>query len=70
MSRQVRSEITGMVWKVETQSGAVVEAGDVILIIESMKMEIPVEAPHGGLCRVLVSEGQTIQDGELLATIE
>jgi acetyl-CoA carboxylase biotin carboxyl carrier protein len=70
MSIQVLSEITGTIWKVEIQPEAVVKVGDVILVIESMKMEIPVESPHAGLCRVLVIEGQTVQERELLATIE
>jgi acetyl-CoA carboxylase biotin carboxyl carrier protein len=70
MPKQVLSEITGAVGKIEVRPGAIVQVGDIILIIESMKMEIPVEAPLAGLCRVMVTEGQSVQDGELLATIE
>ena len=48
MSIEVEAQITGNVWKIETQVGAEVEEDDVLLIIESMKMEIPVESPEDG----------------------
>ena len=47
-----------------------IAAGEVLIIMESMKMEIPVEAPVAGVCRLAVAEGANVQEGELLATIE
>ncbi len=70
MSTQVLSEIAGTIWKIEVKPGSVIKADDVILIIESMKMEIPVAAPRDGLCQLMVKQGQTVQEGDLLATIE
>ena len=58
---EVESEVTGTVWKIETKVGDKVAEGDVLMIIESMKMEIPVEAPCAGvLSEIRVAEGQTI----------
>ena len=48
MATEVLSEVTGTVWKVEMSVGDTVEEGDVIMILESMKMEIPIEAPESG----------------------
>lgn len=70
MAVRVTSEISGSVWRVEVADGATVAVGDVIAILESMKMEIPIEAPAAGICRLAVSEGQAIQDGESIASIE
>jgi len=70
MATPVKSEIAGNVWKIEVQDGASVAEGDVLIILESMKMEIPVEAPSAGVCRIAVSEGQAVGEGDLLATIE
>ena len=57
MSIEVEAQITGNVWKIETQVGAEVEEDDVLLIIESMKMEIPVEAPAAGARQVPARRG-------------
>ena len=71
MSIEVEAQITGNVWKIETEVGAEVEEDDVLLIIESMKMEIPVEAPCSGrLAEVRVGEGDAIEEGAILAVIE
>lgn len=70
MSTKVRSEITGSIWKIEVADGATVASGDILIIMESMKMEIPVEAPSAGRCRLLVEEGQTVQEGNVLAEID
>jgi biotin carboxyl carrier protein len=52
-------------------AGTKVEAGDPILILESMKMEIPVEAPRAGVVReVRVAEGATVQEGDVVATLD
>jgi biotin carboxyl carrier protein len=71
MAEDVRAHITGVVFQIVAGAGSTVGAGDVILILESMKMEIPVEAPRAGVVRELrVSEGQTVQEGDVVATLE
>jgi biotin carboxyl carrier protein len=71
MAQEVRAHITGVVFQIVAGSGSAVAAGDPIVILESMKMEIPVEAPRTGVVReILVAEGQTVQEGELVATLE
>tara|TARA_B110000261_G_scaffold82877_1_gene95206 strand:- start:7250 stop:7555 length:306 start_codon:yes stop_codon:yes gene_type:complete len=68
---RVESEITGNVWKIEVKPGDKVEAEDVIMILESMKMEIPVEAPCAGTIKeILVSEEDAVDEDQVLATIE
>ncbi|MDC3409489.1 acetyl-CoA carboxylase biotin carboxyl carrier protein subunit [bacterium] len=67
----VESEVTGNVWKVLLEAGATVEAGDVIIILESMKMEIPVEATVAGtLVEVLVAPEKQVEEDQVLAVIE
>ena len=67
----VKTEITGSVWKVEKAVGDKVAEDDAILILESMKMEIPVAAPEDGEVReILVSEGDTVTEGTVVARIE
>jgi biotin carboxyl carrier protein len=67
----VESEVAGRVWKVETVVGAQVEAGDVLIIIESMKMEIPVEAPVAGrVAELRVAPEQPVEEDEVLAVLE
>ena len=71
MAEEVRAHITGVVFQVVAKAGDRVAAGDPILILESMKMEIPVEAPRAGVVQaVRVSEGQTVQEGDIVATLE
>ncbi len=71
MASQIEAQIAGNVWKVERQVGDEVEEEDVIMIIESMKMEIPVEAPCGGrITEIRVAEGDSIEEGAILAVIE
>lgn len=68
---RVESQVTGTVWKVERQLGDVVGQGDTILIIESMKMEIPLEAPAAGRLReLMVAEGEGVTQGQILAVVE
>jgi len=68
---EVEAQITGNVWKIETSVGAEVEEEDVLLIIESMKMEIPLEAPcDGKVLEIRVEEGQSIEEGDILVVIE
>jgi biotin carboxyl carrier protein len=71
MPTEVAAQITGNVWKIERAVGDAVAEGDVILILESMKMEIPVEAPCAGRIReIRVSEGQAIEEDAVLAVID
>ncbi|MWD25920.1 biotin/lipoyl-binding carrier protein [Aquicoccus sp. SCR17] len=66
----VESEIAGTVWKIEASPGDSLEEEGIIMILESMKMEIPVLAPEDGtLSEVLVSEGDTIREGQPLAKL-
>ncbi len=67
----MEAHITGTVWKIECQLGQEVAEGDTLVILESMKMEIPVEAPVGGTVReVKVQEGGVVQEGDVIAVIE
>lgn len=71
MATEVEAQITGSVWKLEKAVGDAVEEGDVLLILESMKMEIPVEAPCAGrLAAFRVEEGASVDEGTVLAVIE
>jgi len=70
MPTNVEAQITGSVWKIEKAVGDEVREGDVLMILESMKMEIPVEAPVSGrLSEIRVAEGQSIDEGAVLAVI-
>ncbi|MBP6763352.1 MAG: acetyl-CoA carboxylase biotin carboxyl carrier protein subunit [Rubrivivax sp.] len=61
----VQSEVTGTVWKLEVQVGDAVGAEQTLLIVESMKMEIPVSAPRAGTVRaLLVTEGEAVTEGQ------
>ena len=65
------SEITGTVWKIEMAVGDRTEEDDVVMILESMKMEIPVLAPGSGTIRqILVEEGAAITEGQVIAILE
>ena len=66
----LRAEIGASVWKIMAPAGSTVATEDTLLILESMKMEIPVQAPHAGTVEeVLVAEGQAVEEGEPLATL-
>jgi acetyl-CoA carboxylase biotin carboxyl carrier protein len=71
MGTQVEAQIAGNLWKIEKSIGDSVEQDDVIMIIESMKMEIPVEAPcRGTIAQICVAEGESIEEGTVVAVIE
>ena len=71
MSREVESEISGSVWSIDVTPGARVEAGDVLIVVESMKMEIPVEAPAAGrVAEIRVEQGQSIEEGDVLVVLD
>jgi acetyl-CoA carboxylase biotin carboxyl carrier protein len=70
MPTPVPAHITGTVWKIEVKLGDVVEPGQTVVIIESMKMEMPVEAPVAGkVDSIAVAEGQAVEEGALLLTL-
>jgi acetyl-CoA carboxylase biotin carboxyl carrier protein len=72
MSRyEVAAEVTGSVWKIVTQVGDQLGAGDTVMILESMKMEIPVIADDGGtLVALLVAEGESVSEGRSVAVLD
>ena len=64
------SEVSGSVWKIETPVGTSVAPGEVLMIIESMKMEIPVESPSAGIVReIKVAPGEVIREGQALLVL-
>ena len=68
---QVEAHITGTVWKIEVEVGDSVEEGDTVVILESMKMEMPVEAEDPGVVKeILVSEGESVSEGDTLVVLE
>lgn len=71
MATEVTAHITGNVWKIEKKPGDAVSEGDVLIILESMKMEIPIEAPASGtLKEIKVKETQNVIEGQVVAVIE
>ena len=65
------AHITGTVWKIEVKVGDKVDEGQTVVILESMKMEMPVEAPAGGTVKAIhVTEGQAVDEGANLVTLE
>ena len=68
---RVQSEITGKVWAVEAKAGDTLREEDPIIVLESMKMEIPVVAPEPGVLKaILVNEGDAVQEGQDVAILE
>jgi acetyl-CoA carboxylase biotin carboxyl carrier protein len=66
----VEAHITGTVWKIEVAEGDSVEAGDTVAILESMKMEMPVEALDGGtVSEIRCAEGQSVSEGDVLVVL-
>ena len=71
MTEDIKAHITGVVFQVTAKTGDSVAAGDPVIVLESMKMEIPVEAPRAGtLKEIRVAEGQTVQEGETIAVLD
>lgn len=67
---EVEAHITGTVWKIECEIGQDIEEGDTLVILESMKMEIPVLTERSGVVREMhVVEGEVLQEGDLIATV-
>jgi acetyl-CoA carboxylase biotin carboxyl carrier protein len=71
MATNIKAHITGTVWKIEKQVGDSVGSGDAVVILESMKMEMPVETPVAGkISEVRCAEGQAVEEGAVLAVVE
>ena len=67
----IEAHITGTVWKVEVEVGQQIEEGDTVVILESMKMEMPVEAEDDGkVSEISCSEGQSVSEGDTLIVLE
>jgi acetyl-CoA carboxylase biotin carboxyl carrier protein len=67
----VEAHITGTVWKIEVAVGDSVDEGDTVVILESMKMEMPVEAEDPGVVReIRCEEGQAVSEGDTLVVLE
>ncbi|MBL7500737.1 biotin/lipoyl-binding carrier protein [Frankia sp. CNm7] len=71
MAEEVRAEMVANVWKVVVGVGDSIAAGDALVILDSMKMEIPVISEDGGrVAEIAVREGDVVQDGDLIAIVE
>ncbi|MSP17564.1 MAG: biotin/lipoyl-binding carrier protein [Myxococcales bacterium] len=70
MPTNICAHITGTVWKVEKRVGDAVSEGETVVILESMKMEMPIEAPTGGtISAIRVKEGDPVEEGAVVAVI-
>jgi acetyl-CoA carboxylase biotin carboxyl carrier protein len=68
---EVEAHITGTVWKIECEVGDEIGEGDTVVILESMKMEMPVEAEDAGTVKeILCEEGQAVNEGDTLVILE
>ena len=71
MAQEIRAEMVANVWKVVVAEGERVEDGDTLVILESMKMEIPVLSEGAGTVSALhVSEGDVVQEGDMIAVVD
>ena len=71
MASVIKAHITGTVWKIEVKPGDQVEEGTVVVILESMKMEMPVEAEEEGTVEeILIKEGQAVTEGQVLVRLK
>lgn len=70
-SYEAKSEVTGAVWKIVTSVGQTLAPGDTLMIVESMKMEIPVIAEEGGTIKAfLIDEGESVAEGQAVAVLD
>jgi acetyl-CoA carboxylase biotin carboxyl carrier protein len=68
---EIEAHITGNVWKIEVEVGDEIDDGDTVVILESMKMEIPVEAEDSGTVKeIRCEEGQSVNEGDVLVVLE
>jgi acetyl-CoA carboxylase biotin carboxyl carrier protein len=71
MTTEVMAHITGTVWQIRVSVGDVVSEGQTLVVLESMKMEMPVEAPAAGrVASIAVTQGQAVEEGEVLLTLD
>jgi biotin carboxyl carrier protein len=66
----VRSDLNAVVWKIEATAGQAVGEGDILILLEAMKMEIPVLAPRAGTVTLLVKERDEVAEGQPLARLQ
>ena len=68
---EIKAELVGNVWKITSKAGDVVAEEDTLMILESMKMEIPVTAPRAGTVKeIRVKENDVVKEGQVLAVLE
>jgi acetyl-CoA carboxylase biotin carboxyl carrier protein len=68
---EVKAELVGNLWKIVVEVGQVVDEDDTLMILESMKMEIPITTPTSGtVSKILVAEGEVVQEGQTVAIID
>ncbi|MFN2495073.1 MAG: biotin/lipoyl-binding carrier protein [Pseudonocardiaceae bacterium] len=71
MAEEIRAEMVANVWKIVVEEGDTVSGGDTLVILESMKMEIPVLTEDDGvIAKLAVAEGDVVQEGDLIAVLE
>jgi acetyl-CoA carboxylase biotin carboxyl carrier protein len=71
MAEEIKAHITGVVFQITSKVGDTLAEGDPVIVLESMKMEIPVEAPRAGKVKeIKVAEGQTVQEGDTVAVLD
>ncbi|HEX4475436.1 MAG TPA: acetyl-CoA carboxylase biotin carboxyl carrier protein subunit [Polyangiaceae bacterium] len=71
MPTEVTAHITGTVWKIQVKIGDAVDEEQSVVILESMKMEMPVESPAAGtVSHIAVAEGQAVEEGDVLLTLD
>jgi acetyl-CoA carboxylase biotin carboxyl carrier protein len=71
MAKVIKAHITGTVWKIEVKVGDSVDEGTVVAILESMKMEMPVESEDSGTVETIhITEGQAINEGDPVVTLK
>jgi acetyl-CoA carboxylase biotin carboxyl carrier protein len=69
--KEIKSDVAGTVWLVESEAGAKVQEDDTLIVLESMKMEIPVDAPcDGTVVEILVAKDDPVAEGQAVAIIE
>ena len=68
---EVKAELVGNLWKIVVEVGQAVDEDDTLMILESMKMEIPITSPIAGtVTQILVAEGEVVQEGQTVATVD
>jgi acetyl-CoA carboxylase biotin carboxyl carrier protein len=68
---EVKAELVGNLWKIVVEVGQAVDEDDTLMILESMKMEIPITSPTAGtVTKILVAEGEVVQEGQTVAIVD